>query len=149
MSRYHLAQINIARFTRPVEDPANLDFINNLDRVNAIAESQPGFIWRLIGDGNSAMDIDAFDDPQVAINMSVWTDIEALSAFVYRTMGHRQIMRRRAEWFEPKRISFALWWIQADTLPTISDAKNRLAHLQNNGPTPKAFNFKQSFPQPG
>ena len=43
---YQLAQLNIAKFKLPMEHPDNADFVNNLDRVNAIAESQPGFIWR-------------------------------------------------------------------------------------------------------
>ena len=52
---YQLAQLNIARFTKPAEHPDNADFVNNLDRVNAIAESQPGFVWRLIGAGLAAL----------------------------------------------------------------------------------------------
>ncbi|MES1197460.1 MAG: DUF3291 domain-containing protein [Pseudomonadota bacterium] len=107
---YHLAQINIARFIKPVDDPANAEFLANFDRINALAESQPGFVWRLIGDGNDALSIHAFDDPLIAINMSVWADMEALAAFVYRT-EHRDIMRRGHEWFEPMAVYMALWWI--------------------------------------
>src|SRR5215510_8216112 len=96
---YHLAQINIGRFRLPVEHPANADFVANLDRINALADSQPGFVWRLKGEGNNATDIKPYDDPNMAINMSVWSDMDALAGFVYRT-AHREVMRRRREWFE-------------------------------------------------
>jgi hypothetical protein len=43
---HHIAQINIAKFRLPMGHPANAEFIGNLDRVNAIAEAQPGFVWR-------------------------------------------------------------------------------------------------------
>ncbi len=95
MTGFHLAQVNIGRFIKPVDDPSNADFMNNLDRVNALAEASPGFVWRLKGDGNNATDIRAFDDPQMAINMSVWEGVEALAAFAYRNMDHRSVMRRR------------------------------------------------------
>ena len=98
---YHLAQVNIGRFIRPVEDPANADFVNALDHVNALAEASPGFVWRLTGEGNNATDIKPFPTIRsMAINMSVWESVDALAAFVYRNMDHRGVMRRRREWFE-------------------------------------------------
>lgn len=64
MSGYHLAQINIGRFIKPQDDSANADFMNALDAVNAIADASPGFIWRLVGEGNNAADIEvSADDP--------------------------------------------------------------------------------------
>ena len=48
--KYHLAQLNIARFVKPADHPDNADFVNNLDRVNAVADAQPGFVWRLVGE---------------------------------------------------------------------------------------------------
>ena len=42
----------------------------------------------------------------------------------------------------------ALWWIPADSLPTIEDAKARLELLERLGPTAEAFTFKQPFPPP-
>ena len=143
---FHLAQLNIARFRLPQAHPANKDFIDSLDRVNAVAESQPGFVWRFTGDGNDAMDVQAFDDPHVAVNMSVWTDLEALAAFVYRNEAHLGIMRRRREWFD--RISFhlVLWWVPAGHAPTLDEALARLAELEAKGPSPRAFTFRQPFP---
>lgn len=146
---YRLAQINIARFRLPQEHPANADFMNALDRVNALAERQPGFVWRLVGAGNSAIDVRPFPDPQMAINMSVWRDIESLAAFVYRNEGHREIMRRRREWFEHMEIYMALWWIEEGALPTVEEGVARVEHLRKHGPTAHAFTFKTPFPPPG
>ena len=147
--KYHLAQVNIGRFIKPVEDPANADFVNALDHVNALAEASPGFVWRLTGDGNNATDIKPFpDDPNMAINMSVWESIDALAAFVYRNMDHRGVMRRRREWFEERQVYMALWWVPAGTLPTIEDAKAKLELLERLGPTAEAFTFRQPFAAP-
>ncbi|MFT5391890.1 MAG: hypothetical protein ACI8PT_002085 [Gammaproteobacteria bacterium] len=96
---YQLAQLNIARFRLPPAHPNNTEFVDNLDRINAIAESQSGFIWRFTGEGNDALDVQAFEDPNIAVNMSACSDMEALSAFVYRNEEHLRIMRRRKEWF--------------------------------------------------
>ena len=147
--KWHLAQVNVGRFIKPVEDPANADFVNALDQVNALAEASPGFVWRLTGDGNNATDIKPFpDDPNMAINMSVWESVDALAAFVYRNMDHRGVMRRRREWFEEIKVYMALWWIPAGTLPTIEDAKAKLALLEKLGPTAEAFTFRQPFAPP-
>jgi heme-degrading monooxygenase HmoA len=145
---YHLAEVNVARFIRPVEDPANADFVNALDAVNALAEGSPGFVWRLTGEGNNATDLRPFPDPQMAINMSVWESVEALGAFFYRNMEHRGVMRRRREWFEPREVYMALWWTPAGKLPTIDDAKAKLDLLERLGPTAEAFTFRQPFPAP-
>ena len=145
---YQLAQLNIAHFRLPQEHPANTDFVNNLDRVNAVAESQPGFVWRFTGEGNDALDVQAFADPLIAVNLSVWQDIHALVDFVYRNEDHKSIMRRRKEWFDKIDFHLVLWWIEQDCLPTLEEAKIRLELLKQNGPTYAAFTFKQPFAPP-
>jgi hypothetical protein len=145
---YQLAQLNIAQFRLPQEHPVNADFVNNLDRVNAVAESQPGFVWRLTGEGNDALDVQAFADPLIAVNLSVWQDIHALVDFVYRNEDHKTIMRRRKEWFDKIDFHLVLWWIEEDRIPTLEEAKIRLELLKQNGPTYAAFTFKQPFAPP-
>ena len=145
---HHLAQLNIARFMKPAEHPDNADFVNNLDRVNAIAESQPGFVWRLTGDGNDALDIHAFDDPNIAVNMSVWTSLESLADFVYRNEDHLAIMRRRREWFEKTEFHLVLWWVEAGHIPSLAEAKDRLNLLITKGPSQLAFTFRRPYPPP-
>lgn len=146
---FHLAQINIGRFIEPVDHPANADFVANLDRVNAIADAQPGFVWRLKGIGNNASDILPYPaDPHIGINMSVWTDLDSLVAFTYRDPGHREIMKRRKEWFERLEFFMALWWVPAGHIPTIEEGKAKIELLRVLGPTRDAFTFKHPFAAP-
>ena len=54
-------------------------------------------------------------------------------------------MRRRREWFERIAFHMALWWVPAGHSPSLPEAKERLAHLREHGPTPHAFTFKARF----
>ena len=146
-SGWQLAQVNIGRLRAPVDHPMIKDFVDNLAPVNALAEASPGFVWRLTGEGDDATDLQPYEDPLIAINMSVWTDIPSLGAFVYRG-DHVQIMRRRRDWFEHMDVYMVLWWVPAGHRPTIDEAKDRLALLEAHGPTPQAFTFKAPFPAP-
>ena len=148
VSAYHVAQFNIGTVRAPVEDPLMRDFMEALDTINALAEASPGFVWRLQTDAGNATDIHAFDDPATLVNMSVWQSVDQLFDFVYKT-AHMGFMRRRGEWFRPAAVPYmALWWIPAGTEPTVADAKSRLRHLAEHGPTPRAFTFAQRFPPP-
>lgn len=146
---WHLAQVNIGRLVAPRGDPRVQPFFDALDQINALAESSPGFVWRLTGEGNNATDIQATADPLLIPNMSVWEDAESLFQFVYRS-AHTPFMVRRREFFEKFEGSYqALWWIRPGTTPTINDALSRLWHLDRFGPTAHAFTFKKRFTQPG
>ncbi len=96
---YHLAQINIGRLVAPLDDPKIAEFVAQLDPVNALADSAPGFVWRLQSDSGNATDIPYSDDPLVIVNMSVWESMEALRDFAYRS-DHIRVFRDRAKWFE-------------------------------------------------
>lgn len=148
MSGFHLAQINIGRLRAPVDDQMIADFVANLDRINALADAAPGFVWRLVGEGDNATDIqpDA-DDPLMAINMSVWESPQALGAFVYRS-NHQPIMHRRAEWFEKLELYLALWWVPVGYRPTIEEGWGKVQTLRRLGPTAEAFTFRHTFPAP-
>lgn len=149
MTRFHLAQINVGRFIHERDDPANADFMNALDLVNAQADAAPGFIWRLVGSGNDATElVPDENDPQLLVNMSVWQDVETLSAYVYRNVDHLAFMRRRKEWFEKIEIFQALWWVPAGHIPTVAEGMERISLLRANGPGPDAFTFQQSFAAP-
>ena len=149
MSSYHLAQINVGRFLYNRDHPLNADFMNALDPVNAQADDAPGFIWRLVGDGNDATDLVPDDsDPQLLVNMSVWRDVDTLGAFVYRNADHLAFMRRRKEWFEKIEIFQALWWVPAGHIPTVAEGMERVALLRERGPGADAFTFRQTFAAP-
>ncbi len=147
MTGYHLAQINVGTLKAPMDAPETAGFANNLDRINALADAQPGFVWRLVGEGGNATDILMWDDPLMLLNMSVWTDIESLASYVYRT-AHRDVMRQRAQWFEKVETYMCLWWVPAGHIPTPRDAIVRLETLRRLGPTPEAFTFREPFPAP-
>jgi len=139
---YHLAQCNIARAHAPLTELIMAEFVAQLDATNALAESSPGFVWRLKDDSNSATGIHVFDDPLLIVNMSVWESRETLFNFTYRTQ-HTDVFRMRKEWFAPLDIPhLALWWLPADQLPIAQDVKTRLDHLHMHGASPFAFTFK-------
>ena len=149
MNGFHLAQLNVARLKAPFESPEIAEFRQNLDRINAMAEASPGFVWRATGEGFDSDKPGGDIDPMILPNMSVWESIEALAAFVYRS-GHAEIYRRRAAFFEtPQGSPFVLWWIPAGAQPQRLDAFARLDHLRAHGPSPRAFDFRTRFPAPG
>ena len=147
MSSYHLAQLNIARMQEPLDSPSMADFVNNLDRINALAEHAADFVWRLKSDDGNATSIRPLGE-DVLVNMSVWRDVESLNDFVYRS-DHAQIMRRRREWFERMReVYVVLWWVPRGHLPTVEEALEKLERLRAQGPTAEAFSFRQVYAPP-
>jgi hypothetical protein len=143
----HVAQMNVGTARYDLGDPGMADFMNNLDRINALAETSPGFVWRLTGEGNNATDIKPTDNPRFIVNMSVWRSIEALLDYVYRS-DHRSVMVRRREWFEkPDAPYHVLWWVAEQHTPSVAEGLARLRHLAEHGPTPHAFTFKAVFPE--
>ncbi|MEE9417593.1 MAG: DUF3291 domain-containing protein [Acidimicrobiales bacterium] len=145
---HHLAQLNIAKFLQPIDHPDVADFVEMLEPINAMADDTPGFIWRLVGETDNATDIQFYDDPKKLVNMSVWTDIDSLRKFVYRS-NHVEAFKRRAEWADaPVEAHQVLWWIPAWHQPSLDEADERLNQLRAKGPTASAFTFAKSFPSP-
>jgi hypothetical protein len=145
---WQLAELNIARLRAPMDDPATKDFADGLDEINALADSSPGFVWRMQTEDGNATSIQAFEDELVITNMSVWESIEALGDYVYRS-GHVSFLRRKREWFSKYGSAYmVLWWVPAGIRPTIGEALERLALLDREGPTRRAFTFGKPFPPP-
>lgn len=148
LHEFHIAQVNIARMLAPLDDPSMAGFVDQLVRINALADASPGFVWRLADEsGGAATDIRAFEDERILVNMSVWESIEALHEFSYRG-HHAGLLRDRGRWFEASSTRLALWWVAAGALPSVDDAKRKLDLLEANGPTPDVFTFKQRFSPP-
>ncbi len=148
MPKYELAQLNIGVIKGPMDSPVMAEFAANLERINALAENSPGFVWRLQTEEGDATALRPFEDDRTLVNMSVWRDIESLSAYVYRS-GHVEIMRRRREWFERMEQAFlVLWWVPKGHRPTIAEAIAKLQVLRSVGPTAEAFSFRQPFASP-
>lgn len=145
MPLYHLAQLNIARMLAPLEDPIMADFVANLAPINALAESSPGFIWRLATPAGDATQIRVFEDNFLIVNMSLWESIDALYQYAYFS-DHADVYRRRTDWFSKlDKPHMVLWWVPAGEFPTLEDAKAKLEYIRQHGATPKAFTFKQRF----
>lgn len=131
----------------PLESPLMRDFVDNLDRINALAEQAPGYVWRLQTDEGDATALRPFGENYL-VNLSVWKDVAALREYVYKS-DHASIMRRRGEWFDHMAEAFSvLWWIPENRFPGLEEARERLEHLRQHGPTPEAFTFRNAFPAP-
>jgi hypothetical protein len=146
MSRYHIAQVNIGRIKAELDDPIMDGFVSRLDEINALADMSPGFVWRLQTNEGNATYLRPYQDERTLLNMSVWGSVEELRHYVYHT-AHVELMRKRQAWFERFAGAYtALWWVPIGHIPGIDEAKKRLAHLEANGPTEFAFNFKAIIP---
>ena len=146
MSNYHIAQVNLGHIKAPLDSPIMSGFMNQLDTINALADKAPGFVWRLqTNEGNATYFRPYPNDDRILLNMSVWETIESLRDYVYKT-AHAEVMRNRQEWFEKFSGNYlALWWVPSGHIPGIDEAKKRIAHLDEHGPTEFAFNFKKTF----
>jgi len=148
MTGWHVAQMNVGTTLFPIGDPRIAGFVDKLDEINRLADSSPGFVWRLQSASGNATDIKMSDDPNFIVNMSVWASAEALFDFVYKT-AHRLVMAQRREWFaRPAGAYMVLWWVPAGTIPTVDNGLDRLAHLDAHGPSDYAFTFKEKYPAP-
>ena len=150
-----VAQVNIGRLVAPLDSPQLADFVAGLDPVNAVADSAPGFVWRLQTEDGNANALRVFEqdaegsDGGILINMSVWETVEDLAAFVYGE-AHIAVLRRRREWFERLKDAYAaLWWVPRGHIPAIGEAEERVKNLRAHGPTAHAFTLKVHFPPPG
>ena len=145
---WQLAQINVGRLTAPQGDPRTADFFSALDRVNALADTSPGFVWRLQDESGNSTGIRTTSDPLFAVNMSVWENAQTLFEFVYRS-AHTPVMARRREFFQPFKGQYqALWWVPRGHRPTVDEGFARLWMLDQFGPSRDAFTFKSRFPAP-
>lgn len=145
---YHLAQYNIGRLLQPLEHDSIVGFVDGLEPMNRLAEESPGFVWRYQTEEGDATALRPYDDDQIIINFSVWTDPDSLRAYAYKS-EHADYLRRRREWFEAHLEShLVMWWIPAGHVPAVAEADARLAELRDNGPTERAFTFRTRFDPP-
>ncbi len=135
----HLAELNIGKFKYPTSDPRMAEFMDNLDRVNALAERSPGFVWRLKGDNNNATDFRVGDD--MAVNLSVWEDAKSLENYVFKTV-HVQFYKKREAWFGlMEKPHMVFWWVTEGHQPTLDEAWAKLQDYEKNGASDAAFGW--------
>lgn len=149
--QHHLAEYNIARLRRPLDDEENAEFVAALGPVNEIAESTPGFVWRLTaadGAASSYVRLPEIDDPLTIINLSVWTDLESLRHYTARS-GHGAYLRRRRDWFDRlDDYSVVCWWVSVGDRPEPAEGHRRLLHLRTHGPSETGWPMTQPRPAP-
>lgn len=145
MNKYQLPQVNIGRIKAPLDDPQMAGFMGRLDEINRLADDSPGFVWRLQTDAGNATYFRPYGDERLLMNMSVWESVESLRNYVYKT-AHAELLRQRQAWFEKlTSVYLTLWWVPRGHVPSIDEAKERLAYLEEHGPTEFAFNFRTVF----
>jgi hypothetical protein len=142
MQPRHLAQFNIARIRYPLDDPRMAEFVDNVARVNALAEKIEGFVWRLQDDSGHAMNMTVYDDPTLLPNLTIWNNPQALERFVWRTL-HSRFYRRREDWFIPLDTPLVMWWVPEGHRPSMREGVERLDHLKAHGPSDAAFGWAQ------
>lgn len=148
MDTYHLAQVNIGLPLEPIGSDRLAGFVEMLEPINALADSAPGFVWRLQTEDGDATAIRAFDDDRLIMNMSVWESMQTFAGFVYGP-AHAAVMKQRRSWFVTMReVYTTAWWIRAGTIPTPADAVERIELIRRIGPSPDAFTVTRPFPPP-
>jgi heme-degrading monooxygenase HmoA len=144
--RFHLAQVNIARMKAPLESAVMAGFVARLEEINQLADRSPGFVWRLQSTAGDNTYLRPYEDDRILFNLSVWESVDDLRAYAYRS-AHVELLKQKQDWFNKFAGAwFALWWLPAGELPSVDEAKKRLAHLEAHGPSPFAFTFRVTFP---
>lgn len=142
-----LAQLNIARAKYALTSSEMADFVALIASVNAAADASDGFLWRLQdADGEGSVEqrlsVEGLSGDDMLVNLSVWRDLDALRAFVIGDTGHRDVMKRRFEWFhraiEPMTVC---WFVDEGELPTVADAQIKLLELRRSGPSDSLFEY--------
>ena len=147
-----LAQLNIADAKFETDADQMVGFTGRIDAINALADRADGFVWRMVDDGpeDGALTLRMEGHgPMTLVNMSVWTDIESLFHFVYKT-AHTKVMQGKGKWFTPiPRQHMVLWWIEDGHIPDLDEAKAKLDLIRSNGSSPEAFSFALPFDENG
>jgi hypothetical protein len=141
MTKRHLAQFNIARIRYALDDPRMAEFVDNVARVNALAEQIEGFVWRLQDASGHAMNMTVYGDPAILPNLTLWESVESLERFVWQTL-HGRFYRRREAWFVPIETPLVLWWVPAGHRPGMDEGVERLEMLKARGASAEAFGWE-------
>lgn len=98
----HVAHVNVTTPKYAADDPRMNGFFDNVPRINALAESSPGFVWRLSDPAEEAKAPDVFGEPGLLIALSVWADLQSLHDFVYKS-AHLGFLQQKTDWFQPRQ----------------------------------------------
>ena len=138
--------MNFAVLRYDFDDPRAAGFVDNVEKVNAVAARSPGFVWRLSNEEmeqpENNPDVVFAENPRNAVTVSLWETADDLRHFVLRTV-HGKFLKRREEWFEAiDRPSYVIYPVQAGQIPTLAQAKEKMDHLAVEGSSEVAYDFK-------
>ncbi len=137
----HLVEFNVARIRYPLDDPRMAEFVENVDRINKLAEQIEGYVWRLQDYTGHAMNMRVYDDPTLLPNMTIWESEAGLERFIWQTL-HGRFYRRREVWFVPMETPRVMWWGAAGERPAMAEGGKHRDHLMTHGPSDLAFGWE-------
>jgi len=128
---HHVAQLNVALPKAALDASLLADFVALLEPVNALADRNPPFVWRLQTEEGDATGVRALGDERLIENMSVWESLDALRAFRLREQRARAgdgqaagVVRAHGRRF------LVLWWVPAGHIPFARRGRAALDHLR-------------------
>ena len=138
----HLAELNISKWKIEPMSQAARGFVDNVPRINALAERSSGFVWRKVDEERDENGRNAVcDDGNTIMTLSVWESPEQLEDFVWNTV-HKRIYNGKNQWFsQMESHHLVMWWVDEGHEPTLKEARERLDHLDANGNTDFAFDW--------
>ena len=141
----HLAHFNWATLRGDWGSEVVAGFQNAVEKVNALADRSPSFVWRYAGDEATAAARIGWpmfvENSRIIASFSVWQAPGAFEDYVLKTV-HGAFRRRSDEWFEPATgVNVALWWVPVGHTPSVSEAREKVETLQSEGPSETVFTF--------
>lgn len=142
---HHLAQFNWATLRHDPADPRVAEFMENVARMNMLADRMPGFVWRHLNDRTALRKLGRTGTfapaRRFTTTLSVWTELEALERFAFKTV-HSRFYKKRAAWFEPHQGPYMVFWfVPQGHRPLIPEAVERAEHMLARGDSAYAFGW--------
>lgn len=153
-----LALYTFGQFIHPSDHPANQGFHDRNDANLAAVDRAQGMIERSGYEGDPGPECwgpqvfprfwsDLHGDGWAPSTLSLWRDTESIWAYTYSGL-HAEALARGRDWFRKGDWPpLAMWW--TDHRPDWAEAVRRHEHLQDHGPSPLAFGFRQAFDAEG
>ncbi|MEP3630612.1 MAG: DUF3291 domain-containing protein [Hyphomicrobiales bacterium] len=138
----HIAELNLSEWKIDANSDAARGFLDNVDKVNAVADRAKGFVWRLLDEQRDEFGRNPVcDTDNVLMTLSVWESAEDLEDFVWNTV-HKRIYNRKNDWFgKMTGHELIMWWVDEGDIPTLENARERMDHLNEFGNTDFAFGW--------
>ena len=137
----HLAELNISDWRVSPFSKKAKGFMDNVERINRLAERSEGFVWRKVDEERDERGRNVFGGLMKLFTLSVWETPEQLEHFVWNTV-HKQIYSKKHEWFKNMQShTLAMWWIDEGHEPSLQEAKDRLDYLDKHSDSDYAFGW--------